>query len=318
MQVNIYSPSFCGYHSEFGKKLNRYLNEPVYDTVEEKGIVDVFSKIVAKKMSPANEMGRGCHGTVYAIDDDYVFKIANRAKPLIGTISIIKDEAVKNLKTYYGNVIARIGNMEIMKNAFKSKDILPAGLPMRWMPRVEKLEYYNTIYLKRFVELPQSAYDKVAEDFKTLNSLGKEFDTKNPNNFTADGDEIKIVDEISDAYDTNPNTLAKLFKVFINSYDVSQTAEFDYLAVSRRKDLIKKLILASEKAELPFYCNMNDRAEIKLAFDLCDCPEGFSNIQRTLMDYRRKYPDMNMRLQKISEFLDEYNKPDVETISFYC
>ena len=318
MLVNIYNPSFCGYQSEFGKKLDRYLAEPVCDKAEEKGIIDIFSKMVPQKMSPTNEMGRGCHGTVYAIDDDYVFKIANRVKPVIGRFSIIKDAAVKNLKTYYGNVIAKIGNMEIMKNAFKTKTVLPAGLPMRRMSRGKKLEYYNTVYLKRFVELPQSAYDKVAEDFKTLNSLGKEFDTNNPNNFIADGDEIKIVDEISDVCDTKPNTLAKLFKVFVNSYDVFQTAEFDYLAVDRRKNLIKKLILASEKAELPFYCNFNDRAELELAFDLCDCPEGFSNIQRTLMDYRRKYPDMNTRLQKISEFLDDYYKPDADTISFYC
>ena len=105
--------------------------------------------------------------------------------------------------------------------------------------------------------------------------------------------------------------------MFINSYDVSQTAEFDYLAVQRRKDLIKKLILASEKSELPYYCDFNDRGELNLAMHLCDCPEGFSHIQRTLTDYRKKYPDINVRLQKISEFLDEYNKPDFDTISFY-
>lgn len=317
MQINSFTPSFCGYKSEFGKIFDKYLSEPVHNKGEEKDIIDVFSKTVSKKMSPKNEMGRGCHGTVYAIDDDYVFKIANRSKPRFGKLSIIADILVNNLKTYYGSVVARIGNMEIMKNAFKTDDVLPAGLPMRWMSRGEKLEYYNEVYLKRFCELPQSAYDKLAEDFKTLNSLGKEFDTKNPNNFIADGNEVKIVDEISAAEESNPNTLAKLFKVFINSYDVSQTAEFDYLAVQRRKDLIKKLIIASEKSELPYYCNFNDRGELNLAMELCDCPEGFSNIQRTLMDYRKKYPDMNVRLQKISEFLDEYNKPDPDTISFY-
>ena len=98
MQVNIYSPNFCGYQSEFGKKLDRYLAEPVCDKAEEKGIIDVFSKMVSKKMSSTNEMGHGCHGTVYAIDDDYVFKIANHVKPIIGGLSVIKNEAVKNLK----------------------------------------------------------------------------------------------------------------------------------------------------------------------------------------------------------------------------
>ena len=199
MQINSFTPSFCGYKSEFGKILDKYLAEPVHNKAEEKDIIDVFSKTVSKKMSPKNEMGRGCHGTVYAIDDDYVFKIANRSTPRFGKLSIIADILVNNLKTYYGSVVARIGNMEIMKNAFKTDDVLPAGLPMRWMSRGEKLEYYNEVYLKRFCELPQSAYDKLAEDFKTLNSLGKEFDTKNPNNFIADGNDVKIVDEISAA-----------------------------------------------------------------------------------------------------------------------
>ncbi len=318
MQVNNYSPVFCGYKSDFGRKLDKYLSKDIHNKTEERLLTDIFSKIVPDKMIPKNEIGRGCHGTVYEIDDDYVFKISNHSTPKIGKISIMTDNVVNILKTYYGSVIARIGNMEIMKNAFKTKDILSAGLPMRWMSRGEKLEYYNNVYLKRFCEIPQSAYDKIAEDFKMLNSIGKEFDTKNPNNFTADGNDIKIVDEISNTDEVNPNTLAKLFKVFINSYDVSETAEFDYLAVPRRKALIKKLILASEKCELPYYCNFEDRMELNLAMELCDMPKGFSEIQYTLMDYRKKYPDINTRLQKISEFLDEYNKPDADTISFYC
>ncbi len=318
MQINSYSPHFCGCKSEFGKRLDKYLSESIGDKTQEKELIDIFSKMVPKKLSPKNEIGRGCHGTVYAIDDDYVFKITNSSAPKFGKISIITDTALKNLKTYYGNVIARIGNMEIMKNAFKSKDVLPAGLPMRRMSRGEKLEYYNEVYLKRFCALPQSAYNKLAEDFKTLNSMNQRFDTINPNNFSVDGNEIKIVDEIYPAEDKNPNTLAKLFKVFVNSYDANTAAEFDYLAIPRRKQLIKKLILASEKSELPYYCTFNDRGELNLAMHLCDYPEGFSDIQRTLMDYRKKYPDMNIRLQKISEFLDQYNKFNVDTISFYC
>ena len=317
MQVNNYNPNFCGYKSDFSKKLNKYLADSIHDTTEEQNIIDCFEKTLEKNLSENNIKGRGFHGVVYGIDDDYVFKIENQTVPKPDKISVIIDTALNSLKSYYGNVIAKIGNIEIMRNAARTENSLPAGLPMKQMSKSEKLEYYNNVYLKRFSEIPQSSYDKIAQDFKTLNSLGKQFDTINPNNFTADGDEIKIVDKITDTNQHNPNTLAKLFKVFINSYDANNTAAFDILAVQRRKNLLKKIILAAEKSELPYYCDLADRQELNLAMHLCDYPGGFSDIQRTLTDYRRKYSDINTRLQKISEFLDEFNEPDLISISFY-
>lgn len=318
MVINKFNPNFCGYKSDFGKKLNKYLSENVKDKKTEKSIIESLSEIIPDKISDNNIKGSGWHGIVYGIDDDYVLKLGKRAKPKIGRFKILKDQTTKDLKTYYGEVIAKIGNMEIMKNAFKTKNILPAGLPGKWMSRGQKLEYYNNVYLRHFASLPQSSYDKIAEDFKKLNSLEKQFDTINPNNFVADGKKIKIVDEITPAEEKNPNTLSKLFKVFVNSYDANTAAEFDYLAIPRRKQLIKKLILASEKSELPFYNNINDRGELNLAMRLCDYSDDFSTIQRTLMDYRGKYPDMETRLQKISEFIDNFNKADMSMISFYA
>ena len=318
MQIKNYNPNFCGYKTDFSKKLNRYLSQETRDKGKEKTIVECLSKIMPEKITDKNIKGSGWHGIVYGIDDDYVVKVGRRATPKIGKFVIPKEKPIKELKTYYGNIIARIGNMTIMKNAFKTKNVLPAGLPGRWMSRGEKLAYYNNVYLRHFVSLPQGAYDKIAQDFKTLNTLGKQFDTINPNNFTADGKTIKIVDEITPAKEKNPNTLSKLFKVFVNSYDANTTAEFDYLAIPRRKELIKKLILASEKYELPLYTDINDRRELNLAMRLCDYGHDFTPIERTLSEYRRKYPDIETRLQKISEYIDSINKEDMTTISFYA
>lgn len=318
MQINNYNPSFCGYKTDFSKKLNRYLSKETRDKDKEKAIVESLSELLPKKITDKNIKGSGWHGIVYGIDDDYVVKVGRRATPKVGKFVIPREKPIKDLKTYYGNIVAKIGNMTIMKNAFKTDNILPAGLPGRWMDRGEKLAYYNNVYLRYFTSLPQEAFDKVAQDFKTLNKLGKQFDTINPNNFTADGKTIKIVDEITPAEVRNPNTLSKLFKVFVNSYDANTTAEFDYLAIPRRKELMKKLILASEKSELPFYTDMNDRRELNLAMNLCDYGYDFSQIQRTLLEYRKKYPDMDTRLQKVSEYLDSINNEDISTISFYA
>ena len=52
---------------------------------------------------------------------------------------------------------------------------------------------------------------------------------------------------------------------------------------------------------------------------LCNFEEPFSEIQRTLTDYRRKYPDMNVRLSKIKDYLDEFGVEDTRfnSYSFY-
>lgn len=318
MNTGFYCPSFCGYKSEFSRKFEEYIARPIKSNVEEQNLVDSFKTVVRENMTPDNEKGRGFQGIVYGIDDDYVFKVDKSNGPRIGdNIQILTNNFLKDLKTYFGTVIAKIGDVEIMKNAFKSKEPIPAGLPNVRMTPQGYRDYYNNVYLKRFSDIPQTSYDRVAEDFKVLNKAGKEFDTINPNNFTADGDDIKIIDKITDATEPRSNNLAKLFRVFTNSYDASTAAEFDIGAVKNRKEVFRKLILASERAELPYGSSPKDRKELDLAMELCDYKEGFSEIQRTLMDYRRKYPDMEVRLQKVAEFLKEFDEPDMYTVMFY-
>lgn len=317
MQVNNFNPTFCGYKCDFSKKLEAYITKGIKNETEEKNLIDTFTRIMPEKITPENIIGKGFHGIVYGLDDDYVFKVEQFSFPNIGKDLLIGDNILQKLKTYYGSAIAKIGDIKIMKNAFKTKDVLEAGLPDRLMSISEKKDYYNNVYLRRFAALPQSSYDRIAQDFKTLNSIGKEFDTINPNNFSVDGDEIKIIDEITNTEVRNPNNLAKLLRVFTNSYDANQAADFDNFAVQNRKVLFKKLILASEKAGLPFSSSLDDCKELEMAMNLCDYKVNFSEIKRTLTEYRRIYPDMNIRLQKISEFLDEFDQPDIYTAMFY-
>ena len=317
MQIINNSPSFCGYKSEFSRKLEQYISSGIKNELKEQELTDSFSKVLVENMTESNEKGKGVHGVVYGIDDDYVFKVGRFSFPALGKLKLAADKINENLKTYYGGVLARIGDVEIMRNAFKTKDALPAGLPRKVMSDAEKKSYYVDVYLKRFSGLPQEAYDKIAADFKTLNYAGKEFDTINPNNFTADGDEIKIVDEIIDTGSYGNNNLAKLCRVFINSYDDETAAVYDVAAAGGRKNIFKKLILASEKSELPFAKGYDDRNELNSAMQLCGYNEPFGEIERTLRDYRNRYFDMDERLQKVSQFLKELDEPDMITTMFY-
>ncbi len=317
MQINNKIPSFCGYKSEFSKNLEKYISSGIRNEHKEQELADSFCKMLPEKMAEENEKGKGVHGVVYGIDDDYVFKVGRFEFPKLDKLQLLTDNFVENLKTYYGNVIAKIGDVEIMKNAFKTKDALPAGVPRKIMSDSEKKSYYANVYLNRFSKLPQEAYDKIAEDFKILNFAGKEFDTINPNNFTADGNEIKIVDEIVDTGSYGGNNLAKMFRVFINSFDDEQAALYDVAAENGRKSLFKKLILAVEKSELPYAKGFSDRDELNLAMQLCGYHEQFSEIEKTLRNYRNTYFDMDERLQKVKEYLDELDKPDTVTAMFY-
>ena len=161
MQVNSNSPSFCGYKSEFSRKLEQYISSGIKNEIKEQELTDSFSKVMVENMIESNEKGKGVHGVVYGIDDDYVFKVGRFSVPALGKLKLAADRIGENLKTYYGGVLAKIGDVEIMRNAFKTKDALPAGLPRRIMSDAEKKAYYTDVYLKRFSSLPQEAYDKV-------------------------------------------------------------------------------------------------------------------------------------------------------------
>lgn len=317
MNITNFTPSFCGYKSEFSKKLEDYIASPINEKISETNLIGSFQDVLNRGMNIENEKGRGFHGIVYGIDDYYVFKVDKANGANIGNVKIEKNDLIENLKTYFGAIIAKIGNIEIIKNAFKTDDVLVAGIPHTKVEPENFRDYYNNIYLKRFAVVPQNAYDKIAGDFKELNKAGKEFDTINPNNFVLDGNTIKIIDDITDAEGPSANNLAKLFRVFTNSYDANTIAEFDYSALGRRKELFKKLILASERAELPFGWSNKDRNELNLAMELCGYNEDFGEIQRTLMDYRRRYPDIETRLQKVAEYLEEFDEPDIYTAMFY-
>lgn len=303
MQISNNIPSFCGYKSEFSRKLEQYISSGIRNENKEQELTDSFSKIMIDKMSNDNEIGKGVHGVVYGIDDDYVFKVPKHSFKTLDKLKLVADSIAQSLKTYYGNVLAKIGDVEIMRNAFRTKDALPAGVPAKFVSDAEKKSYYNNVYLKRFSELPQEAFDKIAGDFKTLNFAGKEFDTINPSNFAADGNEIKIVDEITETEAFGSNNLAKLFRVFINSFDDQNFALFDKSAVEGRRKLFKKLIMAAERSELPYGRGYDDRWQLDMAMELCGYDGDFKKIQDVLSQYRNTCFDMDERIQKVSEFL---------------
>lgn len=301
----------------FSQSFDTFIKKEIISEKEEKNLINYFAEKVGEWINNGI-FGSGEHNLIYKIEDGkYLLKLPHNAKPNINKITVEQNEIAKNLKTYRGFTIANFGNVGILKNAGKDKDLIPAGFAGKSNNMQEMIKYYNEVYLPRFSSLPQSSYDDVAADFAVLNKTNYTFDTINPNNFQARSDgKIVVLDDLEKTSEYRANSLSKMFRVFTNSLTHDIQASFDTMAVGNRRNLFKKIILASEKNELPFGASSADREELNLAMRLCNYDEPFSEVQRTLVEYRRKFPDMNTRLSKINEYIDELGVIDMRFNSF--
>ena len=265
-----YTPSFQAYYkSSFSKSLeNTLLSGENYEK-----IIKDFAQVLKNKKNTDCKIGEGGFGEVFRIDDYFVFKTYHDQAPNIETFKPQNNEKFKNLKLFWGNVIAKIGNIEIKRNVTKNKNNFVGMANVRRDPTEE----YNHS-LKEFLKLPQKAFDNLAAEFKTLNNIQEPnlfyaFDTNNPNNFIKVGKSIRIVDNINRVSSPKPNDLFSFMKVFIQNGGDKQL----------KKEILKKCILASEKNMLPM-----DNA-YKYLYHFMDTLFGDAGVKVSFEDF---YVDM--------------------------
>lgn len=306
--------SFHGLRSSFTEEFDTFVKKPI--TSDNKTLVQKLQDVIAEKLADKKSFIHcGENGMVIKIDEYWVFKVEHGKIPKIENITLHHNPKLESLKTYYGEAVAKSGNIEILRNASGEKKAIPAGLMGTFGSESEKIKYYNDVYLKKYSSLPQKAFDDVAADFKSLNEINENghfysFDTINPNNFIAVNDKIMIVDKLDKTTQRDSNTTAKMINVFINSMSHDTKAEFDLMAMGGRRNLLKKCLIAGEKAELPYGRTPEEREYLNDALRLCDIQENFSDIQRTMMEYRRKYTNLEERADKISQYIDDLTNPD--------
>ncbi len=117
-------------------------------------------------MRPNKIVGQGFHGVVYKIDDRYVLKVSHKDKPYADMLDKIKELKFSDLKTYYGEPVAKFYDVQILKNVSSKGLHIPAGIPQKDIGlKTEKecSEYYEKIYLPLFSSLPQKSFDAVKE-----------------------------------------------------------------------------------------------------------------------------------------------------------
>ncbi|MBR5556058.1 hypothetical protein IKU74_08605 [bacterium] len=288
-----YTPAFQAYYkSPFAKQF-----EKVLQTGEgQDELVTKFKKVFTEKKNAKDRIGIGSWGSVFRIDDYYVFKVYHNQKPELNGFKKNNNRKFDDLKTYSGKVLARIGNIELIKNVTRDKNKFTEMAK----PSDDGIPRYLRA-LKEFASLPQKAFDNLAMDFKKLNeikdpNLFYRFDTNNPNNFIKVGDDIRIVDDIDWVPTEEPNDLFNLLRIFIHKEGDS---EF-------KKEIFKKCLIASENANLPM--EAAHKYFKKFMDEMCqfaNSKKNFNEIFEKLTEIRTSNKDSATKAKEITDFINE-------------
>lgn len=295
--INSITPSnnAISFQACYKSKFSKQLETAIKNNTPDQKLIDEFSKVFQQKKNSKYKIGAGRNGEVFRIDDYYVFKTYFNDQPKIGEVKISQPSIFQTLKTYYGGIVAKFGNIDIIKNV--SND---AKKMLEMASSKNNGEGAYKYCLEEFSQLPQSAIDNLAQDFKKLNeihssSLNYRFDTNNPNNFIKVGKSIRIVDDIDWVPCKNPND----FLSFINPF-IQQGGD-----ANLKKQLLKKCILASEKYQLP----MDDafkylKSKLDDTFKSVGIKENFEDFYQKMTNLRKNYPNQTERMKLASEYIN--------------
>lgn len=300
-----------------GRLIDNVLQKNCCTENEEKSLKMLIQRELYNIMSNKRLLGVGFHESVYRINDKYAAKVNPNefASTVIDKDDsfLIPDNSFKELKTYFGGILARFGNFNILRNLGEH---IPAGVP----ENIEKLfakEYYRETYLPTFAKVPQESYNALLEDCTYLNKRHKEgkdfychiFDYINPNNIVLKDDKLYWVDNIrSDS--AEQNATMRVLNMMLNKYGIgAENIIFDGFGESRKyaKEIFDKVIIAGAAAKLSFRSSIDmfsDRSLRNILQNLeikCE-PAKFTEIIETI----NKIEDKEQRVLATEKYLKSF------------
>ena len=223
-------------------------------------------------MRPENYLNKGRDSKVFKISDNYVAKI-RRGKTEDDAIRVFNvartpDKRFNQLGIYYGEPVIRVGNVEILKNATPN-EYTPCGAI--WLDNnstIEQMRHkYKNEYLPSCSSVPQDGYDELAQGLTQLNGIsdkgmfGKRTfytpDIQNPNNVLIADNHFRIVDDLDKTKISNPNNIFTMLQPLMLRLtpDTSVEMDFNKDVLHNRKNILRKTMIAAEKANLPLEQN---------------------------------------------------------------
>lgn len=329
-------PHFGQYVSRLGRSIDDVLrvNEPSSKSLS--ALYDELLNFVRSPKFLSKQKGEGHFSHVYNIDDKYVLKVPKHCCAEPDKNIELREPLFPQLKTYYGDTLLISGDLKILKNVSSDNKHTVVGVPAKIIkenpmpnPRAEGcirygmvfadyqygneiLKYYNEVYLPTFSALPQSSFDKIAKDLALLNKKGFDnygfsIDTNNPNNIVLVGkSSLRIVDDINVVNKRKPNSIAGLLNMFLvrASHNIVLPLPTNDSSKILRFQLLKKIILAGEKYDLPLTCyNVQDK---NIWYHACyGLKDSGLNVIEKIQKMRDNIPDKKQRVIEVEKYLNK-------------
>lgn len=300
----------------FVKVLRDILSKPQITRADEDLFRRAFDYALPDIKSAKNILGEGFHETVYKIDDEFAAKLPmfNSSLKLWDAnehLTVSKNE-YGDLKTYYGETIAKLGEVKILRNLGKHT---PAGVSEESV----ELEDYFSKYIPQFAKVPQESFNEIAEDCARLNSRHDKknyyyhvFDYMNPNNIVLKDNKLYWVDRIR-THSKYPNTTTDLLDMLLSKFDCMNGIPAAYSQsfskhLNQARMLFKKIVVAGATANLSLKVNESSAERIwqNLITNL-NINKDYDIVVNSL-EKTSEIKDKNIRVQATENFIDNLFK----------
>jgi len=269
------------------RQIDKLIDGNCFDVFTKMKFAKSLKKALPEIMTPENYINRGTESKIYRISDKYVARIKrkhyqNNAINFYNTVSV-PNRKFKDIDIYYGEPVAKMGYVEILKNATPKSDAIYCGVKFNGnkAPSAAELKRYEEEYLPLCSSLPQESFDELAFSLKKLNEkstfgiykdtlfdetgkekivhrIGKRYyaaDFNNPNNWIISDGKIKLVDKFDKVDVPEPNSFYKMIEPLILRLmpfeDEHNFAKYNPKLVEMRATIFNKCLRAAKKADLP-------------------------------------------------------------------
>ena len=187
----------------------------------------------------------------------------------------------EDVKSYFGIPLFDTGFMKILKNANCGDRFVPCGTPLHrdlTPPTNQEIRKYEREYIPLCASIPQESFDEFVKDFKKLGDRGFLPDVVNPQNIIISGDKFRIVDDL-DKIKTKA-TLFDVLRMLLLKYSQGFYAEPNPHLFEQRKEILRKSIIAGEKADMQIGDSLfiNEEEEYVLEDIMYNGQTGICNI----------------------------------------
>jgi hypothetical protein len=137
----------------------------------------VLNQALPKIMIPENFINNGRDSKVYRISDKYVAKIKRGyyAKNSVRAYNVttMPNKQFSQLDCYYGEPVAKVGKVEILKNATPDENHICCGAKYHGngIVPLKEQEIYEQQVIPACNNVPQESFDTLASNLKKLNSI---------------------------------------------------------------------------------------------------------------------------------------------------